>query len=173
MRRDRESGVILVPAWPTQVWWPLLKKLVTGEPVTLLSRTSPLFLPSQPGEDTSSSTKASTSGKQDIGSRLTERVFFKWRYLSHAEEEKYAREIGIRSSLPSVVQVCNFFAGLFVARASYRAVNVARNALSAYHPHTEGKPVGNHPEVCRLVKGVLEQRPASSSIAILGPLAVC
>ena len=47
--RDRESGVIIVPTWPTQVWWLLLKMLLTREPVTLLSTTS-LFRPSHPGK---------------------------------------------------------------------------------------------------------------------------
>ena len=48
--RDRESGVIIVPTWPTQVWWPLLKTLLTREPVTLPSTTSFLFRPSHPGK---------------------------------------------------------------------------------------------------------------------------
>ena len=31
-----------------------------------------------------------------------------------------------------------------------------------YLPHIEGTSAGNHPKVCRLVKGVHEQRPALS-----------
>ena len=48
--RDRESRVIIVPAWPTQVWWQLLNTLLTREPVTLPSTTSLLFRPGHSGK---------------------------------------------------------------------------------------------------------------------------
>ena len=46
--RNRESRVITAPVWPTLVWWQLLNTLLIREPVTLPSRTSLLFRPSQP-----------------------------------------------------------------------------------------------------------------------------
>ena len=48
VRRDRASGVIFVPEWPTQVWWPVLMKLMTRDPVRLPSTVSLLSLPSHP-----------------------------------------------------------------------------------------------------------------------------
>ena len=58
--------------------------------------------------------------------------------------------------------MCNFLAAIVVVGASYSAVNAARSAWSAYLPQIEGTSGGNHPEVCRLVKGVFEQRPTFS-----------
>ena len=87
--------------------------------LTQPSRTSLLFRPGHPGK-TQSSTEVSTSGMKDIRSRLTERGFSSdatsvmlncWRPITQRvcnnyiqKWEKYATEMGIRSSLPSVVQ---------------------------------------------------------------------
>ena len=48
VKRDRSTGVIIVPIWPTQVWWPVLMKMITGKPVQLASRVTLLTLPSHP-----------------------------------------------------------------------------------------------------------------------------
>lgn len=36
---------------------------------------------------------------------------------------------------------------------------MARSALSAFLPPIDGRPVGSHQDVCRLVKGVFQKRP--------------
>ena len=61
---------------------------------------------------------------------------------------------------PSPTDVCNFLADLFKKGSSYSALNSARSALSAFVPQSGGGAVGNHPLVCRLLKGCFEQRPA-------------
>ena len=49
--------------------------------------------------------------------------------------------------------------GRTVSVCSHSAVNSARRALSAYLPLRDGFSVGSHPDICRLVKGVCEERP--------------
>ena len=49
--------------------------------------------------------------------------------------------------------------GRTVSVCSHSAVNSARRALSAYLPLRDGFSVGSHPDICRLVKGVFEERP--------------
>lgn len=48
VKRDRSMGVIIVPAWPTQLWWPVLHRMLTKEPIQLPSTTTLLTLPSHP-----------------------------------------------------------------------------------------------------------------------------
>ena len=43
---------------------------------------------------------------------------------------------------------------------SYSSVNAARSALSTFIPSTNKATIGSSREVCRLVKGVFEARPA-------------
>ena len=47
---DKAEGVVVVPDWPTQVWWPLLKRLLVRTPWPLPSRSTTLYLPSCPQE---------------------------------------------------------------------------------------------------------------------------
>ena len=46
VKRGRSTGVISVPSWPTQVWWPVLMKMITGKPVLVASKVTLLTLPS-------------------------------------------------------------------------------------------------------------------------------
>ena len=49
VRRDRAEGIIVVPRWPTQVWWPVLQAMTVGTPILLPNKTSLLSLPRHPG----------------------------------------------------------------------------------------------------------------------------
>jgi hypothetical protein len=50
VQRDESSGVLVVPDWPTQPWYPVLMKLLVLEPVRLPCRKNLLHLPSHPGQ---------------------------------------------------------------------------------------------------------------------------
>lgn len=63
-------------------------------------------------------------------------------------------------SQPSVSDVANFLAELYKSGASFSTVNVARCAVAAYLNVDGSDSVGRHPTICRLVKGVFENRPA-------------
>ena len=49
VRRDQAAGILVVPEWPAQVWWPELLRLLTEEPIKLPSHNTVLSLPQQPG----------------------------------------------------------------------------------------------------------------------------
>lgn len=74
--------------------------------------------------------------------------------------KQYASENSINLMSPSPVEVANFVAKLFAEGASHSAVNTARSALSAFLPRVDGRSMGSHPDVCRIVKGVFEERPS-------------
>jgi integrase len=52
-----------------------------------------------------------------------------------------------------------FFTDLFSVGLSYSAINTARSALSSILPFLDGKPIGEHPLIVRLCKGVRRSRP--------------
>lgn len=60
---------------------------------------------------------------------------------------------------PSVTVVLDFLAELFAKESSYSKINTARSALSTFI-FIDGKSVGSHPLVKRLLKGVFNKRPA-------------
>lgn len=63
---------------------------------------------------------------------------------------------------PSHEDLANFLAELYKAGASYSTVNLARSTVSAFlsDNNSDYHSVGSHPVVCRVVKGVFENRPS-------------
>ena len=47
---DQARGIIIVPNWPTQTWWPYLMSMLINYPIILPRKTRTLFLPAQPQE---------------------------------------------------------------------------------------------------------------------------
>ena len=60
---------------------------------------------------------------------------------------------------PGLPHVCKFLGQLAKKGLGYGAVNAARSALATFLPSVEGFPLGKHPLVCLLVKGVYEKNP--------------
>ena len=48
VKQDSAEGVIVVPFWPTQIWYPVMLKMLVSTPVLLNSRKSLLVLPQIP-----------------------------------------------------------------------------------------------------------------------------
>ena len=55
--------------------------------------------------------------------------------------------------------VLEFLADLFDKGLKYRTINNYRSAISARHELVEGRPLGEHRDVCRLMKGINNERP--------------
>ena len=58
-----------------------------------------------------------------------------------------------------VSDILEFLAAIFDEGREHSTINGARSAISAYHAHVDNKPVGEHPLICALVKGVSNKRP--------------
>ncbi len=48
VQRHLAIGVLIVPKWPTQVWYPLLMRLLAAPPVILRPNRNLLYLPERP-----------------------------------------------------------------------------------------------------------------------------
>ena len=53
----------------------------------------------------------------------------------------------------------NFIASLFQEGLQHRSVNTIRSAVSVTHDRSEGLPLGQHPVVTRIMKGIYNSRP--------------
>ena len=53
----------------------------------------------------------------------------------------------------------NFLAKLYEEGYQYRSLNSYRSAISSVHERVDGRTVGEHPLVMRLMKGVFIDRP--------------
>ena len=59
----------------------------------------------------------------------------------------------------SVHPFIDFLAGLFSEGLQYRSINTIRSAVSMTHKQVDGVPLGQHPLVSRLFKGMYNARP--------------
>ena len=53
----------------------------------------------------------------------------------------------------------DYLSYLFALGYEFRTVDCHRSAISAYHKCVDSKPVGQHPQLCALLKGVFNERP--------------
>ena len=50
IQRENVQGVIVVPKWPTQTWWPVLMQMLTDNPTLLPNRKTLLTVPGNPAK---------------------------------------------------------------------------------------------------------------------------
>ena len=74
--------------------------------------------------------------------------------------EWYCEERKLSKLNPGLDQAIEFLTFLFESGLGYSALNTAGSALSTILPLFNGIKFGEHPLVCRFLKGVYEQRPA-------------
>ena len=72
-----------------------------------------------------------------------------------------------------VSDIMEYLAAMFDEGREHSTINGARSAISAYHVHVNNKPVGEHPLICSLIKGVSNKRPPSPDIVAPGTLTQC
>ncbi|KAJ1159285.1 hypothetical protein NDU88_011952, partial [Pleurodeles waltl] len=63
--------------------------------------------------------------------------------------------------------IINFLAELASSGLAYRTINNFRSAISAGHPPIEGKQVGEHPLVCKLLRGIRFSNPPQPKYSVL------
>ena len=66
---------------------------------------------------------------------------------------------GVQEHSPGIADVLNYLSTLFEKGRKYRTINCARSMLSSTLLPIDGFPVGKHPMVTRLMKGVFNKRP--------------
>ena len=63
--------------------------------------------------------------------------------------------------------ILDFLTDLYHRGLEYRTINVYRSALSAYHKHIQGTPVGQLKEVCTLMSGIDNLRPPTPKYTVI------
>ena len=48
IQQDQATGLLIVPLWPTQTWWPPLTRMLIQPPLVLPNRHNTLYLPQNP-----------------------------------------------------------------------------------------------------------------------------
>ena len=77
---------------------------------------------------------------------------------------QWAEVQGVSRHFPDLNDILNYLSYLFSQNKKYRTISSARSMLSSTLSPIDGFPVGKHPMVVRLLKGVYNLRPPNKSI---------
>ena len=103
---------------------------------------------------------------QGFSEQATKLILSSWRAKTNKSYDslfgrwdRWCSERGPDPFSGPVSEVANFLASLFQEGYQYNSVNAYRSAISSVHEKIDGLPVGQHPTITRLVKGVFNVRP--------------
>ena len=176
IRKDSATGVILVPYWPTQAWWPVLTNMLVAYPLSLTQETehTPVTIRPSANPPTEQNNQTATLllvrgllQSQGLSETASTIILQAWRcgttrqYSSYLRRwEQYSSTRTVDPISATVIDGVSFLNELYHKELSYSAINTARAALSAVIHPPEGCTFGNHPLVARFLKGVFSARPA-------------
>ena len=166
--------VLVAPIWQTQHWWPLLLQLVVQLPVLLPASPTLLQDPSNPKAihpmyprlrlavwTISNNSAQQQAFRQELPVRLssaTRQSTNKSYDYAWTKWNSWCNRRKVNPISATVKDILTFLSDQFDSNLQYRTVNVLRSAISSIHPWIEGKPVGQHPLVTRLMKGIANER---------------
>ena len=103
----------------------------------------------------------------DLSDPAKDIILASWRsgtskqYKSYLDRWKsYCSDHEIDMFNPGLENAIEFLTQLFSSGIGYSAINTARSALPSIITLSRGTPIGEHPLICRFVKGVFELRPS-------------
>ena len=162
---DQAQGVLLVPAWPTQTWYIRLLQMLSGQPVVKLwtAQSDLLLHPSGPKMHNLQgrlSLMACPVSSNSIESKAFRNTLPMFSSAHGGQLLRNSTQSILENGLCSVVQgrlltaLLEFLYGLL--RKSFSALNSARSALSSI-VSVDGLKMGQHPVVCRFLKGAFSK----------------
>ena len=167
---QEEATIVLVtPHWPSQVWFPALFPLLLDYPrllpdlPDLLINHNQLYeipLPDRANQLVAWHISGDRTKVQEFQRKLSPSLC----PPGGTQPPRITRELwcggkGINPISPSLGNILNFMAAEYGSGRGYRSLNCYKSALSSVLAPIDGFDVGRHPLVCRLMKGVFQQRP--------------
>ena len=185
---DQSECLIILPLWPTQIWYPLVMELLIQRPVLLPRKRKLLSIPQtdkiHPLQNQMRLIACRLSGEITKVKEFREMQPISYLHLGEevrrsniqhtswrrSTQKQYATYISkwilfcdkgkINSVYPTLNQVLEFLNSLFESGLSYSAINSARSALSAYGINFNHVPVESNAIIIRFMKGVYNLRPS-------------
>ena len=162
-----DSAYLVAPAWPTQIWYPQLPAMLTGSPILLPTENYLLLSPDQrphPLQLEGSLCLAYLRQHfemQGLSPRAAELLIKSWIGNTNDAYNSawrkwlcWCTERNINPISTTVLNITQFLVDQFDTGLQYRTINTLRSAISTTHPDIEGSPVGSHPLVSRLLRGM-------------------
>lgn len=148
---DRAGGVLIVPFWPTQNWYPLVMKLCLKPPYLIKPGKDVLILNNKPGTPHSLHKHLHLLVCHVSGQHFNNIIDHRDQFIllwSHGEMLR-----------PDISHILYFFATLLNQGCGYSAINTACSALSTIF-FVNNMSVAKHSSVKRYLRGVFNIKPS-------------
>ena len=175
IQANKADGILVVPFWTCQSWYPKLLRLLVALPLMITHRETLLTLPRcqklYPLRKKLNLLACHLCGdykNRGFSERATNIVLQSWRQSS---QKQYDAHIGkwllfytkrqTDPICPTISMAVEFLTTLYEEGLSYSSINSARCALSAIldSPDSTHQTFGVHPDVKRFIKGIFQSRP--------------
>ena len=167
IRMEQATGIVLLPNWPTQPWYPIAIRMLKQDPIHLKPSKDLLHLPSLPEKLHPLSNKLNLmvcllSGEnwiQPSYQLLPKTIRASYRegtvkqYRSDLSRwEKFCESNNLDIFQPGLENAIEFLTEIFNSGVRYSAVNTARSALSSIIILPDGQTFGEYALVRRFLK---------------------
>ena len=177
IQTDCAEGLMIVPMWPTQSWYPKLLRMLVAAPRVLPQQRTALQMPGMPQEVHPLFRKMVLIACRLPGSPMRHKEFLKRQppssYSPGGKELQSSIHLTSKDGLHIVIkkqidpvsatvpQALDFLVELFESGIGYSGINNARSALSSVLKPVDGMTFGAQESVKRFLKGVYEARPSN------------
>ena len=168
--RDRAECLIIVPLWPTQIWYPELLKMLVDSPRILLPGNILSMVNSQKVHPLSSLSVIRRSYKvRNFSSKATDIILTSWhrgtqkQYITHIKKWfLFCDKKQIDSVHTDVNSILDFLTEQFECGCGYSSINTTRCAFSAIDLIKDGFAISAHPIAIRFMKGIFNLKPTKA-----------
>ena len=185
VQQEEAEGILVVPLWTTQLWFPHLRLLV-DHPRIVSPQKHLLYLPGRSDGihllhhmltivSIGSSFVRTTLQKLGLPAATKNLICASWRkgtqsqYSSSLKSWKsFCTTQKVDPYTPSIMDILHFLTELYNTGAGYSVIATARSALSGIISIPGIASISEHLLVKRLLKGVYHNRPPGLDILILG-----
>ena len=158
--------ILIAPVWKTQPWYPLLLSLIVDWPRLLPPPETQYRVSTHNAPISRLEHLREGLSNQGLSGQATDLIINSWRSKTSKSYDslfsRWNRWCSERGSDPlsgPVSEVANFLGSLYQEGYQYNSVNAYRSAISSVHNRADGVPVGQHPIITRLIKGIFNVRP--------------
>ena len=170
--RPNRKTLLVTSTWQSQIWHPILLEISIVCPL-LLPRNKSLKNPQGEVDPLTANRTLRLAVWTISGEDYLRREFQKQLpNLLQVKDEKVQSQIIIRPGewasccgkqqvdafRCDAIKILDYLAFLFGKGYECKTIGYHRSAISTFHDYVDGKPLGQHPEVCALVSGIFNNR---------------
>ena len=175
--KDKLTGIMIIPEWPTQYWYPIMMNLLIANPAILPQFKTLITLPFNPTARHPLFPKMKVCNSlirryisnSEFSDEVKEFIMQSWRSSTRAKYnfilsrwEVFCSKRKEDSLQPSAKSILDFLFHLYEEGYLYSGICAARSALSAVINLPGYTSLSAHPMITRFLKGIYNRHPSLS-----------